>query len=142
MEDKLRNIFFKLLRMGLWGKGELSVREPLSDEDWAVLYQYALNHTVEGILFDSFSLLTEKQLPPRTLRMKWTVRVDQIERYNARMNKVIAEQYVYFVKQGLTPILLKGQGVAQWYPNPLHRNSGDIDWYFDGEGYKAAEKLL
>ena len=46
MKDKLKETFFELLRMGLWGKGKLSVAEPLSDEDWAVLYQYALNHTV------------------------------------------------------------------------------------------------
>src|SRR5690606_14803810 len=142
MADKLRNIFFELLRMGLWGTGTASIAEPLTDEDWDVLYQYALNHTVEGILFDSFPLLAGEQLPPRALRMKWAVRVDQAERYNAHMKKVIADQYGYFVNQGLTPVLLKGHGVAQWYPNPLHRTSGDIDWYFEGEGYRAAEKLL
>lgn len=48
MKDNLKTIFFELLRMGLWGKGQLYTTEPLSDEDWAVLYQYALNHTVEG----------------------------------------------------------------------------------------------
>lgn len=141
MEDNLRNTFFELLRMGLWGKGKLSVAEPLSDEDWAVLYQYALNHTVEGILFDSFSLLAEEQLPPRALRMKWTVRVDQIERYNLRMGEVTAKQFKDFVQLGTKPILLKGQGVASCYPNPLHRISGDIDWYFE-EGYDEALKYL
>lgn len=142
MMDKLRDTFFELLQMGLWGKGKLSAGNPLSDEEWSSLYQYALNHTVEGVLFDSFPLLAEEQLPPRTLRMKWTARVDQIERHNVRMNEVIAAQYVTFVKQGLPPILLKGQGVAKWYPNPLRRTSGDIDWYFDREKYRKAEKLL
>ncbi|MBD1423724.1 nucleotidyltransferase family protein [Sphingobacterium chuzhouense] len=142
MEDNLRNTFFELLRMGLWGKGTLSVVEPLSDEDWAVVYQYALNHTVEGILFDSFSLLTEEQLPPRALRMKWTVRVDQIERYNLRMGQVTAEQFKDFVQLGTKPILLKGQGVASCYPNPLHRISGDIDWYFEDDGYDEVGKHL
>ncbi|PRD46955.1 nucleotidyltransferase family protein [Sphingobacterium haloxyli] len=136
MEDNLRYIFFQLLRMGLWGKGKLALAAPLSDEDWAVLYQYALNHTVEGILFDAFPLLPDDQLPPRALRMKWAVRVDQIERHNTRMAQVAAEQFVDFSRLGAKPILLKGKGVASCYPNPLHRISGDIDWYFDEkDGY-------
>lgn len=142
MKDNLRDIFFQLLRMGLWGKGRLSASKPLSDEDWAVLYQYAMNHTVEGILFDGFSLLTEEQLPPRALRMKWTVRVDQMERHNIQMGKVTAEQFRDFVRLGAKPILLKGQGVASCYPNPLHRISGDIDWYFEGDGYDIVGKRL
>ncbi|RZF58875.1 nucleotidyltransferase family protein [Sphingobacterium corticibacterium] len=142
MTDKLRDIFFELLKMGLWGKGELSVGNPLSEEDWSLLYQYALNHTVEGVVFESFPLLKEAQLPPLVVRLKWTARVDQIERHNIRMNEVIAAQYVSFVKQGVSPILLKGQGVAQWYPNPLRRTSGDIDWCFNSGGYQKAEKFV
>ena len=142
MRDNLRNIFFELLRMGLWGKGKLTLEEPLSDEDWAVLYQYALNHTVEGVLFDAFPLLVEEQLPPRALRMKWTVRVDQIERHNTQMGKVTAEQFIDFARLGAKPILLKGQGVASCYPNPLHRISGDIDWYFEEDGYDKVLKRL
>jgi len=142
MKDKLKEVFFELLRMGLWGKGKIALAQPLSDEDWVVLYQYALNHTVEGVIFDSFSLLPKEQLPPRALRMKWTARVDQIERYNVLMGEVTAAQFKTFVKLGTKPILLKGQGVASCYPNPLHRISGDIDWYFEDDGYdKAAEYL-
>ncbi len=142
MKDNLRTVFFQLLCMGLWGKGELFIAQPLSDEDWSVLYQYALNHTVEGILFDSFPLLTEEQLPPRTLRMKWAVRVDQIERHNTQMGQIAAAQFKDFVRRGAKPILLKGQGVASYYPNPLHRISGDIDWYFEEDGYdKILERL-
>ena len=142
MKDTLQPIFFELLRMGLWGKGSLSRQEPLSDEDWAVLYRYAQTHTVEGIIFDSFALLREEQLPPRGLRMKWTVRIDQMERYNAQMAAVTAKQFAEFTARGLHPFLLKGQGVAHCYPNPLHRVSGDIDWCFEGSAYDAAVELL
>lgn len=135
MKDHLRDVFFQLLRMGLWGKGALTLDRPLSEEDWSVLYRYAQNHTVEGILFDAFPLLTQEQLPPRVLRMKWAVRVDQIERHNTQMGRVAAEQFTDFVRLGAKPILLKGQGVASCYPHPLHRISGDIDWYLEGDGY-------
>lgn len=142
MENHLRNTFFELLHMGLWRKGSLSSNRPPTEDEWAVVYRYALHHTLEGVLFDSFPLLTEEQLPPRALRMKWAVRVDQIERYNQQMAGVIAEQHAYFVESGTHPILLKGHSVAACYPNPLHRGPGDIDWYFQGDEYRRSAELL
>lgn len=142
MTDRLQEVFFKLLRIGLWGAGSFSSATALTGEDWEQLYRYAQNHTVEGLLFDCFPYLREEQLPPRALRLKWAVRTDQIERYNKQMNAVIAEQHAYFVQNGLRPILLKGQGVAHHYMQPAHRVSGDIDWYFAEDGYDAAFALL
>src|SRR5690606_16181061 len=79
---------------------------------------------------------------PRALRMKWTVRVEQFERYCMLMGRVTAEQFMAFVKRCIKPIYLKGQGVAICYLIPLHRISGVIDRYFVVDGYdKAAEYL-
>lgn len=142
MEDHLRNTFFELLRIGLWGKEAHSFTQTVSADDWSVIYRYGLLHTVEGVLFDALSQLHEEQLPPRMLRAKWAIRVDQIERNNSRMNAVIGQQYAHFAQKGMRPILLKGQGVAACYPNPAHRVSGDIDWYFEGDEYHQAVRLL
>src|SRR5690606_34261934 len=93
MNDRIRDIFFQLLRIGLWGEGKLILHKPMDVEDWNTVRKYAINHTVEGIIYDSFSFLKEDQLPPQGLRLKWAVRVDQIERHNAKMNSVIAELF-------------------------------------------------
>ena len=138
----MRDIFLQLLRIGLWGKGTLEVPEPLNEKDWSQIQRYAINHTVEGIIYDSFSFLSEEQLPPHSLLLKWTVRVDKIERYNQQMNSVLVSQYKAFIEDGLNPILQKGQGVAACYRIPLHRMSGDIDWYFENNGYAMARKLV
>ena len=142
MQQRLQAIFFQLLQLGLWGKGRLSLSSPLSAKDWEVLYRYAKNHTVEGILFDAFEQLNPEQLPPLALRMKWAVRIDQMERYNQKMAKSTAALYAFFTTQGLRPILLKGQGVANCYRQPEHRVSGDIDWYFQDQGYDRAYQSL
>lgn len=142
MNEQLRDIFFQLLRIGLWGEGKLSVASPITSEDWKTIRKYAINHTVEGIIYDSFAFLEENQLPPQALRLKWAVRMDQIERHNEKMNQVIAEQFKAFSESGLRPILLKGQGVASCYRIPLHRTCGDIDWYFDNNGYAQARGYL
>lgn len=142
MNNHLKDIFFQLLRIGLWGEGKLSIAKPLSAEDWHTIRKYAINHTVEGIIYDSFEFLEENQLPPQSLRLKWAVRVDQIERHNAKMNTVITEQFTQFSQQGIRPILQKGQGVASYYRIPSHRISGDIDWCFENDGYKKARNFL
>ncbi len=142
MNDQLRNVFFQLLRIGLWGEGQLTSTQPISAEDWNMIRKYAINHTVEGIIYDSFAFLEEQQLPPQALRLKWAVRMDQIERHNERMNQVIAEQFIAFSALGLRPILLKGQGISSCYRIPLHRTCGDIDWYFDNDGYAQARGYL
>lgn len=142
MDNQLRVIFFQLLRIGLWGKGELSIFTKLKEQEWSQIFAWAIPHTVEGIIFDSFAFLNEDQLPPQSLRLKWAVRIDQIERHNIEMNKVIASQYSAFKELGIQPILQKGQGVAQLYLNPLHRICGDIDWHFEDNGYAVARKYI
>lgn len=142
MNDRIRDIFFQLLRIGLWGKGSLSLDQPPTAGDWNKIHRYAVNHTIEGLIFDAFAFLEEDQLPPQGLRLKWAVRVDQIERHNAKMNNVIAELFTTFSEQGIRPILQKGQGVASYYRIPNHRISGDIDWCFEDNGYAQARNLL
>lgn len=142
MDKQLQEIFFQLLRIGLWGKGTLTVLKPLDRKDWYQIYAWAIPHTVEGIIYDSFPLLKEEQLPPQELILKWAVRIDQIERHNTQMNAVIASQYESFSELGLRPVLQKGQGVAQFYINPLHRICGDIDWHFEENGYAQARRYI
>lgn len=142
MDNRLKDIFFQLLRIGLWGKESLVLTAPLSDTDWDQIRSYAINHTVDGLIYESFNYLEENQLPPQSLRIKWAVRIDQIERHNLKMNEVIANQYTALIRQGLQPILQKGQGIAACYEVPLHRISGDIDWYFENQGYTKARTFI
>lgn len=142
MNRSPKNVFLQLIRIGLWGKERLSLSSTLSEEDWVNIWRYAVNHTVEGLIYDSFAYLDACHLPPKSLLMKWAVRMDQVERHNKQMNQVIAAQYTSFTKQGLKPILQKGQGLAACYEIPLHRISGDIDWYFEDGGYAEARQML
>ncbi len=142
MNHRLKDIFFQLLRIGLWGEGSLHSARLLTAEDWTSIFSYAIHHSVEGIIYDGFDFLEEQQLPPINIRLKWVARIDQIERNNIRMNDAIAKQFSAFTAEGLRPILQKGQGVAACYRSPLHRVSGDIDWFFEADGYAKARGLL
>jgi len=134
VEIKATQILFDLLKAGLWG-GEPQLLEffPLSENEWTSVYKYAVAHTVEGVVFDGILQLPKDFFPPRGLFMKWFVRREKIEQQNLAMNVEIADQVGFLQEAGLSPLLIKGQGVASCYRHPLSRVSGDIDWVFLGK---------
>ena len=130
IETGLYKSFFTLLKAGLWNtKPDLSYF-PLNDQDWERLYSSARMQTVEAIVYDGVMQLPDELLPPQLLLMRWTVQVDYIEHRNKQMNACMEELADSFSEQHIEFFLLKGQGVSACYDVPLHRVSGDIDWFF------------
>lgn len=135
-------MFFALLRAGLWNESPSEGYFPISESSWEQIYRMACVQTVEGIVYDGVMRLPANELPPSPLLIKWTVRVDLLERRNKEMNRVIEELDELFAANGLQPCLMKGQGVAACYANPLHRVCGDVDWYFTRADFSKANCLI
>ncbi|MGJ1196361.1 nucleotidyltransferase domain-containing protein [Sphingobacterium spiritivorum] len=144
IKDKLTEAFFTLLRSGLWGTPiDQSSCFPLSEEQWEALFVTCINQTVEGIVFDAVQHLDASFLPPKSILIRWVVRIEKTEQRNNMMNTVINEQIALFEASGIQAVLLKGQGLATLYENPDSRICGDIDWYFPNEQeYHKAYKLI
>lgn len=132
--DKLHAALLTLLRSGLWEKDidNLSCF-PLSDEEWKAVFRIACRQTVTGLVYQGLQYLPDGMLPPEPVLIRWTAEVDAIERMNLKVNRSLSELYALLVSHDLNPILLKGQGVAQFYEKPLLRECGDIDLYFNNE---------
>ncbi|MBM6960808.1 nucleotidyltransferase family protein [Bacteroides caecigallinarum] len=128
--DRVTETFFILLRAGLWGKEPNLNSFPLTVDEWQVVFTTARQQTVTGLVYQGVCLLPDKFLPPQGILLKWVAAVDAIERLNVRMNKSLGELYGLFLRNGLEPVLQKGQGIASLYDNPLIRECGDIDLYF------------
>ena len=142
-DKEIQTVLMCLLRAGLWGGGDLAFAAPVSSGVWAAVYRAAKKHTIEGLVYDGVQQLPADLMPPRDLLLKWTVRIDQIERHNLQMAAGIKAMSALFRRVGVTPTLLKGQGVAACYDKPEHRISGDVDWYFeDPAGYDEANQLI
>lgn len=140
----LSEAFLVLLRSGLWEQepDDLSCF-PLSEQDWTRLLRIARQQTVTGLVYRGICRLPEELLPSDIILMKWVVAVEQIEQGNSRMNEGLKGLYHLFVKEGIIPVLQKGQGIAQLYEEPLLREFGDIDFYFsDSEMSRQAVDLL
>lgn len=137
----LQKQFFALAQSGLWGA---DADPSLFDEhtDWKSLYRYGQKQTLLGVLFDGIQTLPAEKQPPRQLYLQWCNSVLQIEDYNRLLNRELANVYALYRANGIEPVLLKGQGVAQNYRNPLHRQCGDVDLYVGKKYYTLVNNLL
>lgn len=138
----VRDAFLMLLRAGLWGRDPMEEGfRRLGDEEWEHVFKMSGRQTVSGIVFDGICRLPDEFQPSQTIFAKWVAATDRIERGNRRMNAVLRELTGMFVSGGLQPVLQKGQGVAALYPEPLHRECGDIDLYFpEGLSLRLAQR--
>ncbi len=127
----VRDAFLTLLRAGLWGRDpmEEGFRRP-GNEEWEQVLKMSGRQTVAGIVFDGICRLPDDLQPSPDLFARWVVAVTRIEGGNERMNVALKDLVKVFVDNGLSPVLQKGQGVAELYPAPRHRECGDIDFYF------------
>lgn len=124
-------LFFHLVQCGMWKKSaDPLLFEGVSSRDWNQIYQYAVRQALIGIVYDAMSTLPSYLQPDRALRLKWFMTVRKIEQNNQLLNCVLDAFSQEMGKRNVRFFLLKGQGQASFYPNPLHRQSGDIDLYF------------
>ncbi len=133
--------FFTLLNAGL----QLQPFEDLKlspNPDWQHIYTIANQQTVTGIIADGISSLgIQSTLPPEILN-QFVCDTTHIARTNLKMLEVQAKVCRTLEQNDLLYVLLKGQCVAQCYPNPLSRISGDIDILLPPDHYEIAKRLL
>ena len=130
-------IFFTLLKSAIWNTTPLLPRK-LSDKEWEDVFSISVEQTTTGIILDAIGRLPEEQRPGKGLRLKWILHLKAIERQNAHMNGVLAELLEGLEEKHIESFLLKGQGIAQCYPVPMHRTCGDIDLYFQPGHFENA----
>ena len=123
-------LFIELIQVSL-GNRKLLSRSP-SDEEWKVIFDIAQKQAVVGVAFDALDGLSQKgQKLPTDLLFEWIGLAEQIKRQNQIVNQRCTELTKFFSDAGWKNCILKGQGNARKYPNPLARTSGDIDIWID-----------
>lgn len=125
------NIFLQLVNVALGHRQQLEYVP--TDEQWRNIFETAKQQTLIGVCFDGIERLPKEQRPPKLLLLQWIAVVQQIERQNVVTNRRSVEVTELFRRKGYRSCILKGQGNALMYPNPLRRQSGDIDIWVDGE---------
>ena len=122
--DAEHNALFMLVRSGLWETAVEPPSLPLSDDSWSRIFEIARNQTVSGIAYRGLQYLPDEMLPPMQVMMRWMAEVDRMERTSHAIDTANIQLSQLFQSQGLTPITVKGQGVARLYEHPELRQAG------------------
>lgn len=131
MHKDIIQIFFNLIRIGLG--------EPVEDfpilvpTQWQKLYTLARQQAIVGVIYKSIERLPKEKHPPRELLFKWIATTERIKELNQHINKTAQKVESQFRDNNFHSCILKGQGIAQLYPNPELRTSGDIDIWINNE---------
>lgn len=132
-------LFFELLQIALGNRERLSVVP--SAEEWTEIYAESERQAVTGILLHGIEKLPAEQRPAKVFLLQWIGVGEIIKQQNSLLNGRCKELTSNLSAAGLYSTILKGQGIAQCYPESLQklRQPGDIDVYVDCGLRKALE---
>ena len=138
----MQELLLALLRAQLWLKPVDDIVLPSAMDDWDELMDNAYKQTV--VCFVSAACLRHKDVDniPTDIREEMQAVIEENKKIHAKHNQILIELITKFEEQGLHPILLKGQGIAQMYPEPELRQCGDIDLYFRSDEYESAKTYI
>lgn len=117
--------FFQLVQIAL-GKRDRFTEVP-TYADWLYMMDMAKRQALIGICVSAIEKLPEVQCPPKQLMRHWAFVAGKIEQRNKWLNLKCGEITALLSAAGFGSCMLKGQGMASLYPEPLRRQSGDID---------------
>lgn len=139
LDNKTVEVFLKLLRAGLWEK-EVRLSD-YGDIDFAEIYRLAEYHSITGLIAAGLEKVSDVRIP-QNYALTFAGAALQIEQRNRSMNKFLARIINQLRSAGIYALLVKGQGVAQYYAKPLWRVCGDIDLFLSDDNYKKAQPFL
>lgn len=136
MSEKER-LLLALIRAGF--DDEVKENFPaLTEAQTAEMLQLATEQTMMGITMDGLQKLMPNSIGRNSLIIKWYGLAEMIAAMNEKTSEVACDIFTKLTREGFKPVMMKGQVMAQEYPNPLRRTPGDIDLYFEpSEGRKA-----
>ncbi|MBR2135166.1 MAG: nucleotidyltransferase family protein, partial [Bacteroidales bacterium] len=163
LNDLTVRAFLALTAAGLWGEGRtgasLGVKESgqnavdWKEVDWDAVMQLAREQALVGILASAFDTGEGGSVAPglgfklqevlsREQRKAFAIKVYSLEQNNQKQSEFIGRLVQWLETNGISPVLLKGHGVANSYRIPERRTPGDIDLLFQSAEYEKAKQLL
>ena len=116
----------------------------MADEaTWLRVVDVAVEQTCQGLLADALSQMPADRRPSKPIYFSMVNMTAEAEDRNRNMNRCLHGLFPMLERQGIPAWLLKGQGLARCYPQPLHRMSGDIDVFIPtAEAFDRAVELF
>ena len=105
--------------------------------NWTELLEFAVRQSIVGVCWQGVRRMGELNTnkPTEDDVLEWMAKVSKIAIQNRKVNDVAVKIVAHFQQQGFEACVLKGQGNALLYPDPLSRTPGDIDIYVHPKGH-------
>ncbi|MBO4557694.1 MAG: nucleotidyltransferase family protein [Bacteroidales bacterium] len=110
-------------------RGEAPARIPANVEE---VLEIANLHKTRPLVLDAL-----QKAGYQVSDSEWTV-IYRTSSAHITLNRKLADLVTFFNRKGVKTVLLKGQGVAANYPQPMARECGDIDLYVGPQQYERA----
>lgn len=94
---------------------------------WISLLKFAQKQALVGVMFEGIMRLPKELAPKGQVLLTWIAQAQMIERQNRRLNAATVSVFRRIREMGAECCILKGQGNALLYQNPLSRTPGDVD---------------
>lgn len=140
--NKVQETYLELLKAAIWG-GELAierVRELESERVNEVIRLAAFQGT-GPLVFDQLLKLKNVEIPA-TLCMQMKQQCLYSMQQQQAMMPILEKAWKALEDAGIHPVLLKGLGLAQSYPQPHLRQWGDMDVYVGQANYHKGCEVL
>ena len=133
-------ILFSILKSALWGA---PVEIPEGFSQWSAILKLAKTQTLTGLVGDVMLTRSEirESLPPSIVAKLQSIPLTYIGMHR-QMNAALQVLVQTLRQNDIDQFLLKGQGLAKYYPIPELRQCGDIDIYVGEENYEKAYDAL
>ena len=115
-----------------------------SPADWKQFYKLSKRQGVVAVIFDRLKEIPKDIAPPKEIVMKWFSHALSIEKQMKAKEAIAIDFAEKFAERDIQIAVLKGIAYASYFPNPYHRESGDLDCYMMGkkdEGDKAIVEI-
>ena len=140
MNQQYKDVFLSVMRTAFW---KVPLELPVGFRDWKYILkisqsQALISHLADVMLSDSS---IAAGLSPKGVERLQDIMMGNMAMHASANNTLIL--VVNTLRQnGIEPVLLKGQGLASYYPVPQLRSCGDIDLYVGCENYVKAYDVL
>lgn len=119
-----------------------NMSSPLTHLQWKEVYHLAAEQGVMAMAFDSLADLPKEILPPRDILLSWGLTVDKVEKRHQRQSEVAQRLSNQLEQEKVSAVVMKGFSIGRYYPNPEHRECGDIDIYGRVDMYKKINEII
>jgi hypothetical protein len=131
--------FFEFLRIAVGNKAAFD--EAPTGKEWEEIAKCISRQGLSSVAFQNLEKLPEEQRPAEKIILGLYGAATVIERKNAKYLRLCQELTGKFSDDGFRCCILKGEGTALNYPEPLRRQCSDIDIWMDGD-LKAVEPYV